>query len=386
MALAQTPSLPQAHVGTPAAHDAVRCPAAQDTQPTGTATAISLPSDVIDAIADALIAIDVGAAHATATSPSPLSPHASVQRLCSAANQTHRALALTADAQRILRMLAQVSRHWRQVLLHRAWRSVELTGSASPDAQTIHAFAGGCARRLAVPWGAMAAPVSWLTQAADSGKQLEFVGVSLDSARQPDRAHIDRLGAIFGTQVWPRVKHLDMSFMPLISYHGLAAHIQRTMPELATMRIGGYVPATALADILGSSLHLRSLEISASVWANSGGSVSTLRRSSASSWRSSASTVVPPAFGDADDADAAVASTSSDADGDHLEPRSSLDTLAVTGEALRAPPVLSFAINHAATLTTLHLLESDYKIMSMLRVGCVDERHQVSVEYGSSIM
>ncbi|KAJ1934875.1 hypothetical protein FBU59_005555, partial [Linderina macrospora] len=294
MDTAQTPSplsLPLVHAGGLAARVAVPCPVLQWAEHTENAKhsehpglashaesaintgsrvlAITLPSDVIDAIADALIAIDVGAAHASATSSSPLSPHASVQRLCAPTNHTHSslALALTTDAQRILRTLAQVSRQWRRALLHRAWRSVELTGAAAPDARTIHMFAGQSARRLAVPWGAMAAPVSWLTHTDGCTKhhRHETVGVSADSRSQPAGGTVDRLDAIFGSRVWPRVEHLDMSFMPLISYHGLAAHIRRTMPRLATMRIGGYVPATALADILGSGLQLRALEISASV-------------------------------------------------------------------------------------------------------------------------
>ncbi|KAJ2225372.1 hypothetical protein IWW45_007911, partial [Coemansia sp. RSA 485] len=105
---------------------------------------IALPSDVIDAIADAVIA-------ATHLSDSR---RLAMQRLGAP-------LLLADESQSALRTLTHVCRAWRMALLPRAWRSVQLTGAGSPSARDMHAFAGACVRRLVVPWGAMAAPVSW---------------------------------------------------------------------------------------------------------------------------------------------------------------------------------------------------------------------------------
>ncbi|KAJ1719851.1 hypothetical protein LPJ61_006244, partial [Coemansia biformis] len=267
-----------------------------------------LPPDIIDAIADAVVAD----AHDDA-------PCASMLRLGVAP-------ALAADAQAALRVLAGVSRAWRRALLPRAWASVVLAGVPRPTAHDIHALAAPCVRRLVVPWGAMAAPVPWsvtsdtgsasdTTSASDTGSvDLADSDSATDSATDSDTGSICvvrsadshrrlflgapakaaaaeagprhraechcRIRAVFGASVWPAVEHLDMSFMPLICYQGLAAHIQRTMPRLRTLRVGGFVPATALADmLLAARLPLEAVEISASVWANADGP----RRGSASS-------------------------------------------------------------------------------------------------------
>ncbi|KAJ1953771.1 hypothetical protein GGI12_005943, partial [Dipsacomyces acuminosporus] len=399
--------------------------------------AIWLPSDVIDAIADAAVATTQQyAAHDTETMQ--LYP-----------------FSLSASAQAVLRTLSQVCRQWRASLLHRAWRTVELTGATSPSTRTLHAYAGLCAKRLVVPWGAMAAPVSWQPETcADEQHQgtsylggcsssSDAIGYSADSysricthasgrtihpgirastststgtstsiskaaasaatatsmAGGPGDAGASRLQCIFGDRVWPGVEHLDMAFMPLICYQGLVAHIHQAMPRLRTLRIGGFVPATTLAEILGSCLPLTMLEVSGSVWANAGD----IRRGSGSSWRSSASTitVLGATADDTEDADAIGARFGSIpaiqsrfAHPSTLVHHQScakpaalqLAVLAVTADALRSPIVFSFAMAQLDTLEELRLLDSDYKIMDMLRSGFIDERHMHAVEYGSTQM
>ncbi|KAJ2824570.1 hypothetical protein IWW50_003274, partial [Coemansia erecta] len=272
----------------------------------------------------------------------------------------------------------------------------------------IHAFAAASVRRLVVPWGAMAAPVSWsaglidfgsdtemdaeydidvgaetdagsstssIGFSADSGSRLHTLGKNTDAdADASDSAC--RLRSVFGDQVWPAVEHLDMSFMPLICYQGFSAHIQRTMPRLRTLRIGGFVPATALGDILRlvSHMPLTSVEIAGSVWANTDSG----RRGSASSWRSSSSTIAAP---DQPDIHTDLMSTLPH---DVVQSAHPLELLAVTADALRSPAVFAFTMAQLPTLRTLHLLESDYKIMDMLRTGRLEERHMHAVEWATS--
>ncbi|KAJ2068762.1 hypothetical protein GGH13_004785 [Coemansia sp. S155-1] len=178
-----------------------------------------------------------------------------------------------------------------------------------------------------------------------------------------------------------------MSFMPLICYQGIAAHIQRIMPRLRSLRIGGFVPATALAEILHStSLPLVSLEISGSVWANADGG----RRGSASSWRSSSSTVA--AHDPHTDNRSELADLESNLPEDDISqarnPQAlpALSVLAVTADALRSPAVFAYVVAQAPTLTALHLLECDYKIMDMLRFGRMEERHMHAVEWATTQM
>ncbi|KAI8319137.1 hypothetical protein GQ54DRAFT_313856 [Martensiomyces pterosporus] len=262
----------------------------------------------------------------------------------------------------------------------------------------------------------MAAPVSWLpdesankhkgsshTHGHEHGRSTDSYGrictgkLTTASTTIPG-SH--RLRCIFGDQVWPNVEHLDMAFMPLICYHGLVAHIRWTMPRLRTLRIGGFIPATALTDILSSQLPLAALEVSGGVWANSDAA----RRGSTSSWRSSVSTVTVQGGIAADNGDLAYSddvddSTISAAVGcysaqpakstyvDALQPAPPpLTLLVVTADALRSPPVFSFAMAHLDTLAALHLLDCDYKIMDMLRLGRLEERHMHAVEYGSTQM
>ncbi|KAJ2666935.1 hypothetical protein IWW42_005901, partial [Coemansia sp. RSA 1085] len=370
---------------------------------------IWLPSDIIDAVADALIA-------AMSSSP-PCAQTTSMQRLGVAPD-------LAADAQAALRVLTHVCRHWRYTLLSRAWRTVQLTGGSQDHHQhTVHAFAASSVRRLVVPWGAMAVPVLWPPAMADYSSDMEAESASVDAdadadsstssvglsvvshgqlhslSKHPDHASSDqassdhaspnqslcRMRSVFGDQPWPAAEHLDMSFMPLICYQGFAAHVQRTMPHLRTLRISGLVPATALSDILElmACLPLEAVEIAGSVWANSDSG----RRGSASSWRSSVSTVAAP---DPAAAAAAAAAAAMDAD-EHdparhalaqlIRPVPSLAVLVLTSDALRTPAVFAFVMAQQLTLRALHLLECDYKIMDMLRIGRLDERHMHAVDW-----
>ncbi|KAJ2532494.1 hypothetical protein GGH20_001102 [Coemansia sp. RSA 1937] len=325
---------------------------------------------------------------------------------CASMRRLGVAPALSSSAQTLLRTLSHINRDWRQTLLVRAWRSVELSGS-STSVRSIHTFAAPCVQRLVVPWGAMAAPVSWSAALSDSGSDAEMdaeydidsdtssFGLSLDSNSQlrtlgksadtgdSAAASACRLRSVFGDQAWPAVEHLDMSFMPLICYQGFAAHIARTMPRLRTLRIGGFVPATALGDILQlvACMPLAAVEIAGSVWANADNG----RRGSASSWRSSASTIAAP---DATITDRNV--NSADAEfgqglpSEMVQPVYSLQLLAVTADALRSPAVFAFAMAQMPTLRALHLLESDYKVMDMLRTGRLEERHMHAVEWATS--
>ncbi|KAJ2506628.1 hypothetical protein H4217_008982, partial [Coemansia sp. RSA 1939] len=405
---------------------------------------ISLPSDVIDAIGNAAAGIAISSAAATVSGG---------QGATAAVRMSHRrlgvALELSDEAQAVLRTMSQVCRAWRRALLVRAWRSVCLSGEAHPCVDDIHAFASVCAKRLVVPWGAMAAPVSWgericvpaslLTDAeldsddasadwsteysvafgADSSSRIHSThdkasGSSLDSLTSPSSS-ATRLRCVFGDRAWPAAEHLDMSFMPLICYQGFSAHIRRTMPRLRSLRISGFVPATALAEILDSArLPLAALEIAGSVWANGDSG----RRGSTSSWHSSATTVAPGMLTDdaADDAaddmaddsaNAAVASRiagcaatdASDAQHGLSVPRTHhclspgaatmqppLGLLALTADALRSATVFAFAMAQAPTLSALHLLECDHKIMDMLRTGRLEERHMRAVEWGTTQM
>ncbi|KAI9504539.1 hypothetical protein BX070DRAFT_222352, partial [Coemansia spiralis] len=393
---------------------------------------IWLPSDVIDAIADAAISAAVSN--------------------CAARKLSHAWLgiapAMADEAQSVLRTMSQVCRDWRRALLVRAWQSVHLSGTACPGVADLHAFAGICAKRLVVPWGAMAAPVSWMSSnsssysdktsddtdadpdGADTDSTAEYsVAYSFDSSnrflRFEEKAGcLDsltsastsacRLRCVFGDQAWPAVEHLDMSFMPLICYQGFAAHIQRIMPRLRSLRVSGFVPATALSEILDSSrLPLAALEIAGSVWANTDSG----RRSSMSSWRSSLTTVAAPdlttsdSYRQAEDvlaAETEAGSTNapgsprnrfSDYPNQTLPPApgipqtlQSLQTppplalLAVTADALRSPTVFAYAMAQAPTLAALHLIECDYKIMDMLRLGRMEERHMHAVEWGATPM
>ncbi|KAJ2654127.1 hypothetical protein IWW48_006297, partial [Coemansia sp. RSA 1200] len=403
--------------------------------------AISLPSDVIDAIGDAAASIAISSAAAAVSGG---------QSTTAAARLSHRrlgvALELSDEAQAVLRTMSQVCRAWRRALLVRAWRSVRLSGEAHPCVDDIHAFASVCAKRLVVPWGAMAAPVSWsericvpaslLTDAeeldsddasadwsteysvafsADSSSRIHSThdkasGSSLDSLTSSSSS-ATRLRCVFGDRAWPAVEHLDMSFMPLICYQGFSAHIRRTIPRLRSLRISGFVPATALAEILDSArLPLAALEIAGSVWANGDNG----RRGSTSSWHSSATTVAPGMLTDdaadgtaGDSANDAVASrTASCAATDASEtlhgsfvPRTHhclspgaatmqppLGLLALTADALRSATVFAFAMAQAPTLSALHLLECDHKIMDMLRTGRLEERHMRAVEWGATQM
>ncbi|KAI7825898.1 hypothetical protein BX661DRAFT_199188 [Kickxella alabastrina] len=359
--------------------------------------AIWLPSDIINAIADAVI-ITV---HVSDTRQLTL------QRLGATP-------ALAEEAQKALRILTHVSRDWRAALLPRAWRTVQLTGSSGLlSAHDIHAFAAQSVRRLVVPWGAMAAPVSWMAAGdgmffgdanndagsssnGSSSSSDSIVGFSVDScsrlhrgkdAPNGDSASTNRLRSVFGDQAWPAVEHLDMSFMPLICYQGFAAHIQRTMPRLRSMRIDGFVPATALADILQCAqlLPLAAIEIAGSVWANSDSG----RRSSGSSWRSSLSTVAAIETAKIQGS-AAVAAVDSAylCTAIHQLPavHPSLSILAVTGDALRSHTVFAFAMAQTSTLRALHLIECDYKVIDMLRFGRIEERHMQAVEWATTQM
>ncbi|KAJ2259038.1 hypothetical protein GGI13_000192 [Coemansia sp. RSA 455] len=349
---------------------------------------IWLPSDVIDCIARAAIEQN--------------------STRCQSMRRLGASPMLADEAQVVLRKLSQVSRDWRHALLPLAWRSVQLTGTNSTDVREIHAFAAPCVRRLVVPWGAMAAPVSWMTDyttassgsddsdsdtsacsfgfSVDSHSRLGKTGAKDDVANSAEVSAC-RLRCVFGDQVWPAVEHLDMSFMPLICYQGIAAHIQRIMPRLRSLRIGGFVPATALAEILhSSSLPLVSLEISGSVWANADGG----RRGSASSWRSSSSTVA--AHDPHTDNRSELADLESNIPEDDISqarnPQAlpALSVLAVTADALRSPAVFAYVVAQAPTLTALHLLECDYKIMDMLRFGRMEERHMHAVEWATTQM
>ncbi|KAJ2347949.1 hypothetical protein GGH92_003002 [Coemansia sp. RSA 2673] len=349
---------------------------------------IWLPSDVIDCIARAAIEQN--------------------STRCQSIRRLGASPMLADEAQVVLRKLSQVSRDWRHALLPLAWRSVQLTGTNSTDVREIHAFAAPCVRRLVVPWGAMAAPVSWMTDyttassgsddsdsdtsacsfgfSVDSHSRLGKTGAKDDVANSAEVSAC-RLRCVFGDQVWPAVEHLDMSFMPLICYQGIAAHIQRIMPRLRSLRIGGFVPATALAEILhSSSLPLVSLEISGSVWANADGG----RRGSASSWRSSSSTVA--AHDPHTDNRSELADLESNLPEDDISqarnPQAlpALSVLAVTADALRSPAVFAYVVAQAPTLTALHLLECDYKIMDMLRFGRMEERHMHAVEWATTQM
>ncbi|KAJ2556932.1 hypothetical protein GGH12_006263, partial [Coemansia sp. RSA 1822] len=323
---------------------------------------------------------------------------------CASMRRLGVAPALSSSAQTLLRILSHVSRDWRQALLMRAWRSVELSGS-STSVRSIHTFASPCVKRLVVPWGAMAAPVLWSTALSDSGSDAEVdaeydidsdassFGLSLDSNSQlrtlgksadagdSAAASACRLRSVFGDQMWPAVEHLDMSFMPLICYQGFAAHIARTMPRLRTLRIGGFVPATALGDILQlvACMPLAAVEIAGSVWANADSG----RRGSASSWRSSASTIAAPDTTIAD-RNSADAEPGQGLPSEMVQPVHSLQLLAVTADALRSPAVFAFAMAQMPTLRALHLLESDYKVMDMLRTGRLEERHMHAVEWATS--
>ncbi|KAJ2791346.1 hypothetical protein H4R21_006335, partial [Coemansia helicoidea] len=318
--------------------------------------------------------------------------------------------ALAADALGALRVLAAVCRAWRRALLPRAWAAVVLAGAPGPAAADLHALAAPCVRRLVVPWGAMSAPAPWSAahhagsagDASDSDDSADSDAASLHAARRSDRS--DRLRAVFGAAPWPAAAHLDMAFMPLVCYQGLADHLRRALPRLRTLRVGGFVPATALAEILlPARLPLEALEISASVWANADGP----RRGSASSWRSSASTAIAadPAGdgpigvaadglvgglvdglvdGLADglaDGPAKPALVCQPALSPQLQP---LAALAVTADALRSPTVFAFAMAQRPTLRTLCLLECDYKIIDMLRTGRLEERHMHAVEWAAA--
>ncbi|KAJ2471283.1 hypothetical protein GGI02_002364 [Coemansia sp. RSA 2322] len=354
-----------------------------------------LPSDVIDAIASATVAV------------------AQNTNRCQSMQRLGASSMLTDEAQGVLRKLSQVSRDWRGALLSRAWRSVQLTGTGSAVVRDIHAFAAPCVRRLVVPWGAMAAPIAWMaacdgssSEDSDSDVSACSLGLSVDSrsrlglgkacADDSARAAASacRLRCVFGDQVWPAVEHLDMSFMPLICYQGIATHIQRTMPRLRSLRIGGFVPATALAELLHDLRLplLATLEISGSVWANADSG----RRGSASSWRSSSSTVAAqdPAVDIQSDSDevesnvldgtAAIQVPIRDAIALPVLP--ALSTLVVTADALRSPAVFSYVMAQAPTLKAMHLLECDYKIMDMLRLGRMEERHMHAVEWATTQM
>ncbi|KAJ2842429.1 hypothetical protein IWW36_005909, partial [Coemansia brasiliensis] len=188
---------------------------------------IWLPSDIIDAIADALAA--------TVSSSQPCGQTASMQRLGVAPE-------LAADVQAALRTLTHVCRHWRYTLLARAWRTVQLTGGNQDHKHTVHAFAAPSIRRLVVPWGAMAVPVSWPAALADYSSDMDAepaggdtdadsstagIGLSVVSHSQlhslskhpdhtgPDHANSNRsmcrMRSVFGDQPWPAVEHLDMS-------------------------------------------------------------------------------------------------------------------------------------------------------------------------------
>ncbi|KAJ2403992.1 hypothetical protein GGI10_005617, partial [Coemansia sp. RSA 2530] len=345
---------------------------------------IWLPSDVIDNIAKAAVAAEQNSTR------------------CQSMRRLGASPMLSDEAQAVLRKLSQVSRDWRQALLPLAWRSVQLTGTNSADVREIHAFAAPCIRRLVVPWGAMAAPVSWMSDHTSSGSDDSdsdasacSLGFSADSHSRLGKADgansaavsACRLRCVFGDQVWPAVEHLDMSFMPLICYQGIAAHIQHTMPRLRSLRIGGFVPATALAEILHSSgLSLVSLEISGSVWANS----DIGRRGSASSWRSTSSTVAahdPPTDNRSEIADLEPSTPDYDIpQAPRLHALPALSVLAVTADALRSPAVFAYFVTQAPTLTALHLLECDYKIMEMLRFGRMEERLMHAVEWATTQM
>ncbi|KAJ2305964.1 hypothetical protein H4R23_001445 [Coemansia sp. Cherry 401B] len=385
-----TPQVAAAAHALCGAGDAVAMPAggATTNQP-----GVRLPSDMIDAIARAVVA-----------GTQPAVRCASLRRLGIAP-------ALAAEAQAALRTLSHVSRDWRHALLAHAWRTVVLGGCGS-NVRDVHAFAAQCVRRLVVPWGAMAAPVAWTAGLADysSDADLDDAGTDASSSTSSIAFSVDshsrlhsasklaasdeisdyeatacRLRSVFGDQVWPAVEHLDMSFMPLICYQGFAAHIQRAMPRLRTLRIGGFVPATALADILQlvSRVPLTAVEIAGSVWANADGG----RRGSASSWRSSVSTIAAPdlampAAAEPSD-NAAAASAPRELPG-FVQPVPALTLLALTADALRAPAVFAFALAQQPTLRALHLLESDYKVMDMLRTGRLEERHLHAVEWAAA--
>ncbi|KAJ2820977.1 hypothetical protein FBU31_005054 [Coemansia sp. 'formosensis'] len=375
-------------------NDAARAAATKTKEAAGNGTKdatgapIWLPSDVIDAISSAAVAVEQNSTR------------------CQSMRRLGASPMLSDEAQAVLRKLSQVSRDWRQALLPRAWRSVQLTGTNSADVREIHAFAAPCVRRLVVPWGAMAAPVSWMSDYITSGSDDSdsdtsacSFGFSVDSHSRLGKAgsrddvannaavSACRLRCVFGDQVWPAVEHLDMSFMPLICYQGIAALIRHTMPRLRSLRIGGFVPATALAEILhNTSLPLLSLEISGSVWANADGG----RRGSASSWRSSSSTVAahePPAENHSELTDLEL--NLPDDDVSHApipQALPALSVLAVTADALRSPAVFAYVVTQAPTLTALHLLECDYKIMDMLRFGRMEERHMHAVEWATTQM
>ncbi|KAJ2550990.1 hypothetical protein EV175_003856 [Coemansia sp. RSA 1933] len=382
--------------------------------------AISLPSDVINAIADAAAAAIVSGDAASAAAGGGSRQGAAVALL------SHQRLgiapAMADDVQIVLRRMSQVCRAWRQTLLVRAWRSVHLSGAVSPHVDDIHAFASICAKRVVVPWGAMAAPVLWSASPCRPGSECGDAGIdavadnddddddagtdcsteysvalSVDGAghtHKPGSGLADpltstsafRLRGVFGDRVWPAVEHLDMSFMPLICYQGFVDHIRRTMPRLRTLRITGFVPATALAEILDSvRLPLEALEIAGSVWANSDGG----RRGSMSSWHSSTATVA--SIDSADSADADDPHTTQCALGaspilQNQSQHQPLALLAVTADALRSPTMFAFAMAQAPTLTALHLLECDHKIMDMLRTGRLEERHMRAVEWGATPM
>ncbi|KAJ2795378.1 hypothetical protein H4R20_005901, partial [Coemansia guatemalensis] len=353
-----------------------------------------LPSDLINAIADAVVR-DVAVIPDECSSP--------LRRLGIAP-------AMGDEAQTALRELSHVCRDWRRTLLSRAWRSVALTGAPGllSGAHTIHAFAASTAKRLVVPWGAMAAPVPWSVSSVDDGNDMDSViDIDADAGMDPDhcsssgsssstgsigsfgysvdsssRLHLpisgkaaatplanstSRLRSVFGSQLWPAVEHLDMSFMPLICYQGFAAHVQRTMPNLRTLRIGGFVPAAALADVLQlAQMPLEAVEIAGSVWADAtAGRRRSSASSSASSWRSSTTTVAVPdpvvskwqrsqvgrGAGSGTGASAAAAASESVLGSiPAASPAQPLALLAVTADALRSPAVFAFAMAQAPTL------------------------------------
>ncbi|PIA12537.1 hypothetical protein COEREDRAFT_90187 [Coemansia reversa NRRL 1564] len=350
--------------------------------------AARLPSDLINVIADAVV----------------LSVSVITDECCSPLRQLGVTPEMSDEAQAMLRKLSHVCHDWRRTLLSRAWRSVALTGAPGllSSACGMYAFTASCTRRLVVPWGAMAAPVSWSASYADGGDDMDSdvdgypdTGVDLDgcssttstssigySVDSNSRLHLpihgkaaatplanstNRLCSVFGNQSWPAVEHLDMSFMPLICYQGFAAHVQRTMPNLRTLRIGGFVPAAALADVLLlARMPLEAIEIAGSVWADTtAGRRRSSASSSASSWRSTTTTVAAPArvvfdyqqsaggsgTGSSCGAEPVLASISA------TPPAQPLALLAVTADALRSPAVFAFAMAQAPTLRALHLLD-----------------------------
>lgn len=333
------------------------------------ATSGRLPLDIVDEIAKATVFLEL------ASQPLPQSAeYVQLRRLGISP-------LLSEHAHSILRTLSQVSRDWRQALLPRVWKTVQLQGFDQHHVAAIHKFAGPSIQRLVVPWGALAAPLAWKIADLEDDEDDQYAEdsdsstcISASSSRSynsacsvdsnsnlrhsaPDQAttsDLDRLQQLFGNQKWPAVQHLDMSFMPLLSYRGIADHLTHTVPCLRTLRIGGFVPEAVLNEILQSRLceQLDTLEISASVWTNSG-------------------------LGRRGEPGTACS---------EINHSMSLKRLVVSDDALRTPAVFSMAISQTPTLTSLHLLDCDYKIMDMLCSGRLEERHMHAMEWGATQM